>query len=48
MKITNIEALGANLGGGNHIYVKVVTDEHLVGYGEAYRAGPDTSVVAAI
>ena len=48
MKITDIKALGANLGGGNHIYVKVLTDEHLVGYGEAYRAGPDSSVVAAV
>ena len=27
MKITDIQALGANLGGGNHIYVKVMTDE---------------------
>ena len=48
MKITDIQALGANLGGGNHIYVKVMTDEHLIGYGEAYRAGPDMSVVAAV
>ena len=48
MKITDIQALGANLGGGNHIYVKVLTDEHLIGYGEAYRAGPDRSVVAAV
>ncbi|MDP7277523.1 MAG: galactonate dehydratase [Planctomycetaceae bacterium] len=48
MKITDIQALGANLGGGNHIYVKVMTDEHLHGYGEAYRVGPDEAVAATV
>ena len=29
---------------GNHAFVKVLTDEHLYGIGEAYRAGPDAAV----
>ena len=33
-----------NLGGGNHIFVKLLTDEHLHGIGEAYRVGPDKAV----
>ncbi len=44
MKITDIQTFGVNLGGGNHIFVKVMTDEHLHGVGEAYRVGPDAAV----
>ena len=44
MKITDIQTFGVNLGGGNHIFVKVLTDEHLHGIGEAYRVGPDQAV----
>jgi galactonate dehydratase len=44
MKITDIQTFGVNLGGGNHIFVKVLTDEHLHGVGEAYRVGPDQAV----
>ena len=44
MKIIDIQTHGVNLGGGNHVFVKVLTDEHLHGVGEAYRVGPDTAV----
>jgi hypothetical protein len=29
---------------GNHVFVKVLTDEHLYGIGEVYRVGPDEAV----
>jgi len=41
MKIIDIQTFGVNAGGGNHVFVKVLTDEHLHGIGEAYRVGPD-------
>ncbi len=44
MKIIDILTYGVNLGDGNHLFVKVVTDEHLYGIGEAYRVGPDHAV----
>ena len=44
MKITDILTYGVNVGDGNHIFVKVLTDEHLYGIGEAYRVGPDQAV----
>ena len=44
MKITDVLTYGVNVGDGNHIFVKVLTDEHLVGIGEAYRVGPDHAV----
>ena len=44
MKILDILTSGVNLGDGNHIFVKVLTDEHLYGIGEAYRVGPDYAV----
>ena len=44
MKIIDIQTFGVNLGGGNHIFVKLLTDEHLHGIGEAYRVGPDKAV----
>ena len=44
MKITDILTFGTNIGDGNHIFVKVITDEHLYGVGEAYRVGPDAAV----
>lgn len=47
MKITDIQTFGVNLG-GNHIFVKVLTDEHLHGIGEAYRVGPDHAVEQTI
>lgn len=45
MKITDIQTYDVNLGGGNHVFIKVLTDEHLHGIGEAYRVGPDAAVV---
>ncbi len=44
MKIIDIQTFGVNLGDGNHVFVKVMTDEHLHGVGEAYRVGPDHAV----
>jgi galactonate dehydratase len=44
VKITDILTYGVNVGDGNHIFVKVMTDEHLHGIGEAYRVGPDAAV----
>ncbi len=48
MKIIDIQTFGVNLGGGNHIFVKLLTDEHLHGIGEAYRVGPDKAVEEAV
>src|SRR5262245_42400965 len=47
MKIIDILTYGVNLG-GNHVFVKVLTDEHLYGIGEAYRVGPDEAVEQVI
>ena len=44
MKIIDIQTHGVNLGSGNHVFVKVLTDEHLYGIGEAYRVGPDMAL----
>ena len=43
MKIIDILTYPVNLA-GNHVFVKVLTDEHLYGIGEAYRVGPDVAV----
>lgn len=43
MKIIDILTFPVNLA-GNHVFVKVLTDEHLYGIGEAYRVGPDEAV----
>jgi galactonate dehydratase len=48
MKIIDILTYGVNLGGGNHVFVKVISDEHIYGIGEAYRVGPDAATVAVI
>ncbi len=44
MKIIDIQTYPVNLGEGNHVFIKVLTDEHLHGIGEAYRVGPDHAV----
>jgi galactonate dehydratase len=44
VKIIDIQTYGVNFGGSNHVFVKVLTDEHLHGTGEAYRVGPDQAV----
>jgi hypothetical protein len=43
MKIIDILTCPVNRA-GNHVFVKVLTDEHLYGIGEAYRVGPDVAV----
>jgi L-alanine-DL-glutamate epimerase-like enolase superfamily enzyme len=43
MKIIDILTFPVNLA-ANHVFVKVLTDEHLYGIGEAYRVGPDVAV----
>jgi galactonate dehydratase len=43
MKIIDILTFPVNLA-GNHVFVKVLTDEHMYGIGEAYRVGPDEAV----
>jgi len=48
MKIIDIQTYGVNLGDGNHVFVKVISDEHIHGIGEAYRVGPDAAIVAVI
>src|SRR3954462_984250 len=48
MIIIDVQALGVNLGDGNHVFVKVISDEHIYGIGEAYRVGPDAATVAVI
>ena len=48
MKIIDIQSYGVNLGDGNHVFVKVISDEHIYGIGEAYRVGPDAATIAVI
>jgi galactonate dehydratase len=48
MKIFDILTFGVNLGDGNHLFVKILTDEHIYGIGEAYRVGPDEATERVI
>ena len=48
MKIIDVQSIGVNLGDGNHVFVKVISDEHIYGIGEAYRVGPDAAILAVI
>jgi galactonate dehydratase len=48
MKIIDVQARGVNLGDGNHVFVKVISDEHIYGIGEAYRVGPDPATIAVV
>jgi galactonate dehydratase len=48
MKIIDIQSYGVNLGNENHVFVKVISDEHIYGIGEAYRVGPDAATIAVI
>src|SRR5262245_37310880 len=48
MKISDIQTFVVNIGGQNRVLVKVLTDEHLHGTGEAYCVGPDEATVATI
>jgi galactonate dehydratase len=48
MQIIDIQTFIVNIGGQNRVLVKLLTDEHLHGIGEAYCVGPDEATVAAI
>src|SRR5712692_3855315 len=48
MKIRDIETFLVNIGGQNRVLLKVLTDEHLHGIGEAYCVGPDEATVQTI
>ena len=48
MKIIDIQTFAVNVGDGNHVFVKVLSDEHLHGVGEAYRVGPDDATEKTI
>ncbi len=47
MKIIDVLTYPVHMG-GNHVFVKVLSDEHLYGIGEAYRVGPDEAVEQVI
>src|SRR5216683_2137492 len=48
MKISDIHTFVVNIGGQNRVLLKVLTDEHLHGIGEAYCVGPDEATVQTI
>ena len=48
MKIRDIETFLVNIGGQNRVLLRVLTDEHLHGTGEAYPVGPDEATVKTI
>jgi galactonate dehydratase len=48
MRITSVEAYLVGLGRRNVPYVRMLTDEGIVGTGEAYSVGPDLATVKAI
>src|SRR5260221_14528609 len=48
MKIRDIETYQVNIGGQNRVLLRVLTDEHLHGTGEAYCVGPDEATVQTI
>jgi len=48
MKIRDIETLLVDIGGQTRVLLRVLTDEHLHGTGEAYCVGPDEATVRTI
>ena len=48
LKITDIQATLVGIGGRNLCFVKVLTDQGIHGWGEAYSVGPDEATVATI
>src|SRR5262245_43982659 len=48
MKISDIETYQVNIGGQNRVLVRVLTDVHLHGTGEAYCVGPDEARVPTL
>ena len=48
MKIIDIQTFVVGIGAQNRVLVKLLTDEHLHGIGEAYCVGPDEATVRTI
>ncbi|HMC64424.1 MAG TPA: galactonate dehydratase [Gemmataceae bacterium] len=48
MKIRDIETFLVNIGGQNRVLLRVLTDDHRHGTGEAYCVGPDEATVKTI
>jgi galactonate dehydratase len=48
LKITDIQSFLVDAGGRNLCFVKILTDQGLIGWGEAYSVGPDEATVATI
>lgn len=48
MKIIDIQTYPVNIGGQNRILLRVLSDEHLHGTGEAYCVGPDQATIETI
>jgi hypothetical protein len=48
IKIIDVQDIGVNLGDGKHVFVKILSDEHISGIGETYRVGPDNATLAVI
>lgn len=48
LKITDVQATLVNVGSRNLCFVKVLTDQGVTGWGEAYSVGPDEATVATI
>ena len=48
LKITDIQTTLVGVGGRNLCFVKVLTDQGITGWGEAYSVGPDEATVATI
>ena len=48
LRITDIQPFLVGLGGRNYCFVKVLTDQGIYGFGEAYSVGPDEATVATI
>jgi galactonate dehydratase len=48
MKIIDIQTFVVNVGSQNRVLLKMLTDEHLHGVGEAYCVGPDEATVQTV
>src|ERR1700751_376156 len=48
LKITDIQSFLVSAGGRNLCFVKILTDQGITGWGEAYSVGPDEATVATI
>ncbi len=48
LKIADIQSFLVGVGGRNLCFVKVLTDQGITGWGEAYSVGPDEATVATI